>query len=290
MTARENLDLSRRKAMVAKGEAIARLDTTAVKLNEVQREELGAMTAFKERSTIESQRKENQKTLRAVSGSYGQVYTHLSDVSAFWEFHHTYYGLWDVLLFMFIGMAFFKNGVLTGDAPTKTYWMLFIVGMGAGLVISYFRLAPLFKTNFNSFDYVKTIPFEYYEISRTFRSLGIFGFIMLLYKSGFFNWLFKLMQPVGQMAFTNYLMQSLICACYFYGFGFGMFGKLQRFEIYYVVAAIWIVEIAWSHAWLRFFRFGPLEWLWRSLTYWKLQPMKKTSPAPTAIEDVAIAG
>ncbi|HEX5654097.1 MAG TPA: DUF418 domain-containing protein, partial [Chitinophagaceae bacterium] len=142
-------------------------------------------------------------------------------------------------------------------------------------LISYFRLQPLLETRFNSFEHTRRISFQYYELSRTLRSLGIFGFIMLLYKSGWFKWLFALMRPVGQMAFTNYMMQSLIGAVLFFGIGFGLFDQLQRYQIYYVVLAVWIVEIAWSHIWLRYFRFGPLEWLWRSLTYWKKQPLKK---------------
>jgi uncharacterized protein len=107
---------------------------------------------------------------------------------------------------------------------------------------------------------------------------------MLLYKSGLFKWLFALMRPVGQMAFTNYLMQSLICGLIFYGIGFGMYGKLERIEIYYVVAAVWAIQIIYSHIWLHYFRFGPLEWLWRSLTYWKKQPFireKDTIDPPT---------
>jgi uncharacterized protein len=275
MTARENLDLYRQHTTIYKGEAIAKLDTTRVKLTEVQKEELTAMTGLKEKSSLESQRKEMQKNLREVRGSYPQVYKNLSNLSSFFEFYYTYYGLWDVLTFMFIGMAFYKMGILTGNAPTRVYLLLCVLGLGVGLVISYFRLAPLISARFNRFDYLKSIHFEYYEISRTIRSLGIFGFIMLLYKSGWFTWLFKLMRPVGQMAFTNYLMQSLICSIYFYGYGFAMYGQLQRYEIYFVVGAIWVVEITWSHIWLSYFRFGPLEWAWRSLTYWKIQPMKK---------------
>ena len=91
------------------------------------------------------------------------------------------------------------------------------------------------------------------------------------------------MRPVGQMAFTNYLMQSLMCGLFFYGIGFGYFGNLQRYELYYVVLAVWIIEIAWSHIWLKFFRFGPLEWLWRSLTYWKRQPFRKTEQASSGV-------
>lgn len=289
MTTRENVDLYRQHQKISKGEAIAKMDTTKVKLNDAQKDELGAMTGFKEKAGKEGQEKEMKKNLREVRGPYAAVYENLSNASAKSEFYYTYYGLWDVLLFMFIGMAFYKQGILTGDAPAKIYWGLFIIGLGAGLVVSYFRLQPILLAKFNRFTYTKSIAFEYYELSRTLRSLGIFGLIMLLYKSGLFGWLFKLMKPVGQMAFTNYLMQSLVCAIYFYGFGFGMHGTLQRYEIYFVVAAIWLLEIIWSHAWLRYFRFGPLEWVWRSLTYWKLQPMKKIVTPAVADEKLSMA-
>src|SRR6185369_6688017 len=112
-----------------------------------------------------------------------------------------------------------------------------------------------------------------YEPGRLLRALGIFGFIMLLYKSGWFNWLFAIMRAPGQMAFTNYLGQSLICGILFYSVGFKLYGRLDRAEVYLTVLAIWIFQIIFFHIWLRYFRFGPFEWLWRSLTYWKRQPM-----------------
>ena len=83
------------------------------------------------------------------------------------------------------------------------------------------------------------------------------------------------MRPVGLMAFTKYLAQSFLVVLFFYGVGFGYFGKLQRYEIYYVVAATWTLQIIWSHVWLRYFRFGPMEWAWRWLSYWKKQPFRK---------------
>ena len=76
------------------------------------------------------------------------------------------------------------------------------------------------------------------------------------------------------MAFTNYLMQSFLCNLFFLGAGFGMIGSLDRKEVYLVALAVWTLQIAWSHLWLRLFRFGPLEWCWRSLTYWKPQNMR----------------
>ena len=275
MTARENRDLYKYKSVIKKGELVEKMDTTKVKWNDQQKAEFGAMVGMREKGDTASQRKEMEKNLRDVRGSYAAVYDNLSDVSVQIEMHYTYYMLWDVLLFMFLGMAFYKSGVLTGQAPAKVYWLLFIVGFGVGLFLSYYRLQPMIDARFNRFLITKRSNFDFYELSRTFRSLGLFGLVMLLYKSGWFKWLFALVRPVGQMAFTNYLMQSFLCAVIFFGVGFGMFGKLQRYEIYYVVAAIWALEIIWSHIWLRYFRFGPLEWLWRSLTYWKRQPIKK---------------
>jgi len=152
---------------------------------------------------------------------------------------------------------------------------MFIGGMGLGLLLTWMRLSDIMHYKFNLFEITKNKGIEYYEFSRTLRSIGLFGLLMLLFKSGWFNWLFKLMRPVGQMAFTNYLMQSLMGALVFFGIGFGMMGKLQRYEVYLVAMAIWAIEITWSHIWLRYFRFGPLEWCWRSLTYWKKQPMRK---------------
>lgn len=274
-TARENVDAWRDRKEIYKGEAIAKIDTSTTKLTDKQKEDLGAMTGFKEKASQEEKMKKMEKNLGNVRGSYGGFYEYQSERSFKTEINYLYYGGWDILVFMFLGMAFFKNGVLLGWASDKVYWGMFIAGLGLGLILSYFRLQPLIDYKFNYFDYTKNVFFEFYGISRTFRAIGIFGLIMLLYKSGWFKWLFALMRPVGQMAFTNYLMQSLLVGLLFYGVGFGMFGKLQRYEMYYVVAATWILQITWSHAWLRYFRFGPLEWLWRSLTYWKKQPFRK---------------
>ena len=276
MTVRENADFYREKATIHKGELVAALDTAKTKLTPAQQEELGAMNGLKEKNSLESRKKEMESSLSKVRGDYATFYKYQSERSFFMETMFFFNGIWDLLLFMFLGMAFFKNGILTGNASAKVYWLLFIVGLGVGLVMSWFRLQPLLEHQFNKFEYTKDVSFEYYEISRTFRALGIFGLIMLMYKSGWFKWLFALMRPVGQMAFTNYLMQSLVVGLFFYGIGLGYFGKLERYQLYYVVGATWALEIVWSHIWLRYFRFGPLEWAWRSLTYWKRQPLKKT--------------
>jgi uncharacterized protein len=76
------------------------------------------------------------------------------------------------------------------------------------------------------------------------------------------------------MAFTNYLMHTLICTTIFYGYGLGLFGRVERFGLMAFVLGIWILQLLVSPIWLKHFRFGPAEWLWRSLTYWRRQPMR----------------
>ena len=275
MVGRENRDLYRDKKTIYRGDLVAAIDTTKTKLTEQQKEELGAMMDFKDNSTKAKKIKKMERAIRLTNGSYEQVYEFRTDLHQSVMLRYLYMSAWDVLLFMFLGMAFYKTGILTGQAPVRVYWLFTVIGLGVGFWVSWFRMHELLRMNFNWYELIKQSSFELYTVSRTLRAIGLFGLLILLYRSGVFRWLFALMRPVGQMAFTNYLAQSVICGIIFYGIGFGFYGKLERYQVYLVVAAIWAVQIIWSHLWLRAFRFGPLEWLWRSLTYWKRQPMRE---------------
>lgn len=124
------------------------------------------------------------------------------------------------------------------------------------------------------------MEFSYYEIRRVLQTTGYLSLLILLYKLIPFKKLINIFAPVGQMAFTNYLSQSIITSIFFYGFNW--FARLQRYEVYYVVAAIWVFQIIFSHIWLRYFQFGPFEWLWRTLTYLQKQPMRRQKQQPLA--------
>lgn len=278
MLARENRDLYKNKMIITRGETVAAMDTSVVKLTPKQVDQLGAMKQMKEESSLEK-RTERMERIQRIIGreSYEDLYESRTERYLRQIVRYLYFELWDVLLFMFVGMAFFKMGILTGQAPARTYWIMLIIGLGLGLLLSYIGLQGFINSNYNNYDYSKNITIEFYQLHRVLRSLGIFALIMLLYKSGLVKWLFELLRPVGQMAFTNYLSQSILCGLIFYSIGFSMFGKLQRYEVYLVVIAIWIFQIILSNIWLRFFRFGPFEWAWRSLTYWKRQPFLKTN-------------
>ncbi len=112
-----------------------------------------------------------------------------------------------------------------------------------------------------------------YEFGR-FTAFGYIALLILAVKLGALRRVTRNLAAVGQMAFSNYILTSLICTTIFEGYGFGLFGKLQRYQLYGVVLFVWIVILTWSPIWLRYFRFGPLEWAWRSLTYWKKQPFR----------------
>jgi uncharacterized protein len=84
----------------------------------------------------------------------------------------------------------------------------------------------------------------------------------------------QLLAPVGRMALTNYLLQSLICTTIFYGYGFGLFGKVSAAVSLALSLLIYLLQIPWSHWWMARFQFGPAEWLWRTLTYGRVQPLR----------------
>ena len=96
--------------------------------------------------------------------------------------------------------------------------------------------------------------------------------LLMIVKVGALRWITKPLAAVGQTALSNYLGTSVICTLIFNGYGLKQFGQLQLYQLFYVVALVWAFNLIASPIWLKYFRFGPVEWLWRSLTYWKLQP------------------
>ncbi|MEJ7769574.1 MAG: DUF418 domain-containing protein, partial [Chitinophagaceae bacterium] len=148
-----------------------------------------------------------------------------------------------------------------------------VIGISVGLLLNYLMLKAAYQLRFDNVRLTQDQQFNSYQIRRVFQTMGYLSLLILLYKVIPFRKILNVFAPVGQMAFTNYLSQSIITSIIFYGFG--LYGTLQRYEIYYVVISIWAFQIVFSHVWLCYFRFGPFEWLWRSLTYWRPQAMLK---------------
>jgi uncharacterized protein len=180
--------------------------------------------------------------------------------------------IFDVIPFMLIGMALLKWGVLSGTKSLRFYLTMALLGYGVGLPLGFYELGVVLDSKFTLLGFVESG--RTYQISRLAMVVGHLGLALAMIRSGLFAGLQRALAAVGQMALSNYIAQTLICTMLFYGFGFGLFGKLARYELYYVVGSIWLVELVWSSLWLARYRFGPLEWLWRSLTYWQRQPMR----------------
>jgi uncharacterized protein len=104
--------------------------------------------------------------------------------------------------------------------------------------------------------------------------VGHIGLVMLLCKNNALTWLTRRLGAAGRMALSCYLFDSIACSTFFYGYGFDFYGTLHRPYLYAIVVLIWTAQLLICPLWLEVFRFGPAEWLWRSLTYWKPQPIR----------------
>jgi uncharacterized protein len=259
-----------------KGEKAMQLQKDSVKLNVKQEEELGKYTAYLKRINVDSLRKEAIEGRKEMHQGYFGIMKLLKPINVKFESSKLYnLYFWDVLYLFFFGMALLKWGVLTGKRSNRFYAIMMLIGYGIGLPLAYFILNNYLAVKMDRSRFAERLIVNVYQERRLLIALGHLGLIMLLYKNGILSILWRWLSRVGQMAFTNYLMQSLIGITIFYGFGFAFFGTLERYQWYIVVGCIWTFQIIFSNLWLKYFRFGPFEWLWRSLTYWKKQPMKR---------------
>ena len=196
-----------------------------------------------------------------------------------WRWHSTaYYHYWnlDIFSMMFVGMGLFKLGVFSGTRSFRFYAIMAAVGYVLGLSINSYTAYMRVTNNFDLV--VSAYTGVTYDIGRLSIALAHVGALMLLVKGGMLLWLMRPLAAIGQMALSNYLMHSVVCSTIFCGYGFGMFGRMERYQLYFVVAGLWLFQMIASPIWLRHFQFGPAEWAWRSLTYWKKQPMRREAP------------
>ena len=227
--------------------------------------------------SIESWAKPNshflEQRIQSMQGDYLSVLREITPIIIAYESTILYKGgFFDAIGCMLLGMALLKLGVLTGKRSVRFYLWMMLVGFGLGVAVNIFET---WKIITNDFDIITLMTWGFlgvtYDLGRIPVTLGFVGLIALIGKLGWYRLVMKKLANVGRMALTNYVMQSVICAFVFYGFGLGLFGQLERYQLYYVVGIIWVLQIVGSSLWLKYFHFGPLEWLWRSLTYWRLQ-------------------
>lgn len=220
------------------------------------------------------------------SGSYGEIFADrfpavlnmqlVAGIISVW---------WHVGGLMLIGMGLMKSGVFSAERSFRFYRGMIFWGFGAGLPLAVWSVVDL---QAHDFDFIHTFTLGgHYNFAAGFLvALGHIGLVMLACKAGLFAALGSRLAAVGRMALTNYLMHTMICTLIFYSHGLGLFGRIPRFPLMGVVLAIWLLQLAICRPWLERFRFGPAEWLWRSLTYRTLQPFR----VPPAVFAAGMSG
>lgn len=238
-------------------------------LSKEQEETLGEWEKLKTKHTTEEVTKEIEK----MHQSYFKVMMAKVESNQFMQTWFPYrIWPWDILSFMLIGMAFFKLRIFHGERTRLFYLIMMVTGYLVGLSVNYMETSMILENKFDAVIMYKAD--QTYQIGRLFTTMGHVGLFMIFIKSGILRFLQKSLAAVGTMALTNYLTHSIVTSIIFYGDGFSMYGKLQRFELYYIVAGIWIFQLIVSPIWLKYFLYGPAEWIWRSLTYQKIQPFR----------------
>jgi uncharacterized protein len=224
-----------------------------------------------------------QEELRVYSGGYWGIVRHRAMMLLGEQtLGFVFATLWMVGGRMLIGMGLMKLDVFSARRSRRFYWWMVGLGYGIGLPLVAFDTWLRISVDFRTLAMLEA-KLVYAYVSAIAIAMGHVGVVMLVYQSGFVPWLTRRLAAAGRMALSNYLMQSLICTTLFYGYGCALFGMFNRLTLDVVVVSIWTFQLTTSIIWLRYFRYGPAEWLWRSLTYWKLQPMWVREPAAAAV-------
>ncbi|HVZ94047.1 MAG TPA: DUF418 domain-containing protein [Phycisphaerales bacterium] len=187
----------------------------------------------------------------------------------FWSF-----SLFRFTGYMLIGIALMRLGVFRGGLSSRAYALMAAVGYLIGMPVVYCGFE---QARAHDFDIVFTFltGWQWNYIGSAFVAFGHIGALMLLFRSRVGTPITRALAAAGRLALTNYLTQSLLCNVIFFGWGFDLWNRCSRTEVELIAGGIWALQIAWSIAWLRFFRHGPFEWLWRSLTYGASPPMRR---------------
>jgi uncharacterized protein len=211
----------------------------------------------------------------AYRGSYVDALAHRAPFVAFMQINLTpVFVVWRVGGLMLLGMALMKLGILSGERSTEYYRRMTLMGYGLGLPLAVLsavllethRFDPLFVARYGGIpNYIGSI----------LVAIGHIGAVLLLVKSGALRTIVDRFAAVGRMALSNYLAQSLVMTSLFYGYGLGLYGAVPRIGQQALVVILIALQLFVSTWWLKRFRFGPAEWLWRSLTYGQRQPMRR---------------
>lgn len=218
--------------------------------------------------------------LKAYRGSWHDALVARARMAFFFQTFLELFSIPDTLALMAIGMALYRLGFFSGLWSKRSYRRLAFWSFAIGIPLYVPIVMWIDATRFSPVTLLMTEA-VHLSILRPFLSLAWAALIILFMQSGSARWLADRLAAAGRMAFSNYLGTSLVCTTFFYGYGFGWYGYLQRWQCYIVVAVVWALILLWSKPWLDRFAYGPFEWLWRSLARMKIQPLRRKQPLAT---------
>ncbi len=220
--------------------------------------------------------------VEGMLGSYLEVVAHRAPfVFMAQTFFFLAFFLWRCGGMMLLGMSLYKLGFLDGRSSPGLYALVAATCIPAGLALAWYGAIELERVRFAMPQ--RTIADLWNYTGAVFASVGYAAVLIIVVKRGAFGALRRSLAAVGQMAFSNYLLQSVITSVLFLGWGFGLAGQHDYADQLLVVAAVWAFQLVASPLWLARYRFGPAEWLWRSLTYWQRQPMRRDTRPPSPL-------
>ena len=189
--------------------------------------------------------------------------------------------LWiETIALMLLGMAGYKSGFLTGQWSDRSYRR--VAGICLGIALTGYAALGLWA--WSSQFAPPQVILANQIISPPLRPVAAIGYaalIILLFRNASASR--DRFAAVGRMAFSNYLSCTIIGILVFYGFAGDLYASLSRFEAWLLVPVVWALMLLWSKPWLDRFNYGPFEWLWRSLSRGRLQPMRKRLPQAEAV-------
>ena len=224
------------------------------------------------RDTIMPSPQRRAEAIALYQGPWTSLVHHQVTDKAFFPLVGTFAFGWETLAYMLLGMAALKSGLLTGAWDNRRYAKWLLVGLAIVLPCYLIALRFLFRSEFAA-PVVFMWSFAAASLLRPVMVVAIACLIILATRRG--GALVERIAAAGRAAFSNYLGTSIVMTGIFYGWGLGLFATLGRAELVLIVLAAWAVMLLWSKPWLERFRYGPLEWAWRSLTNWRLQPLSR---------------
>lgn len=180
----------------------------------------------------------------------------------------------ETLPLMMLGMAMFRNGFLTGRWTVAEYRQVVRRWLPPGVLLTLFIGWLQWRAGF---DYLVSLNafVAWAGPGRLMMTIAYAALLVLLIQRASTSAWIARVAAAGRMAFSNYLGTSIVMTTIFYGYGLGLFGDVGRWPLYLICVGMWAVMLLWSKPWLDRFRYGPLEWLWRSLARGSLQPMRQ---------------